>query len=152
MKCFDQPDADGVAICTACAKGICSACAVDLGRATVCRGRCEQEGRRIVDLRDFSFAQPSIQEAALRRADRTYVRSGMFYLAFGAVMTTTGIIWGRRLMFVTVMGALIAAFGAVNLLMARRKLQQQQFRLCAKCGYNVTGNTSGRCPECGFQV
>jgi hypothetical protein len=23
---------------------------------------------------------------------------------------------------------------------------------CAKCGYNLTGNVSGRCPECGTVV
>jgi hypothetical protein len=23
---------------------------------------------------------------------------------------------------------------------------------CRKCGYNLTGNTSGRCPECGTSV
>jgi len=24
--------------------------------------------------------------------------------------------------------------------------------LCLKCGYNLTGNTSGTCPECGTPI
>lgn len=24
-----------------------------------------------------------------------------------------------------------------------------QFPLCQRCGYNLTGNTTGKCPECG---
>ena len=26
------------------------------------------------------------------------------------------------------------------------------FDECAKCGYNLTGNVSGRCPECGWKL
>ncbi len=26
------------------------------------------------------------------------------------------------------------------------------FDVCTKCDYNLTGNTSGRCPECGWKL
>lgn len=30
-----------------------------------------------------------------------------------------------------------------------RRYRRRRKGLCLKCGYNLTGNTSGRCPECG---
>ncbi len=34
----------------------------------------------------------------------------------------------------------------------RRKARRRSCGLCAACGYNLTGNTSGACPECGTAV
>lgn len=34
----------------------------------------------------------------------------------------------------------------------RRALQRPPLGHCQKCGYNLTGNVSGRCPECGAPV
>lgn len=35
----------------------------------------------------------------------------------------------------------------------RRKLKHLRERgLCVRCGYNLTGNTTGTCPECGAAV
>jgi len=33
-----------------------------------------------------------------------------------------------------------------------RRLRRRMHGLCSKCGYNLTGNTSGICPECGTPV
>lgn len=33
-----------------------------------------------------------------------------------------------------------------------RRHRRQRKGLCLKCGYDLTGNTSGRCPECGEAV
>lgn len=35
-------------------------------------------------------------------------------------------------------------------LLQRRRRARRGF--CLKCGYNLTGNTSGRCPECGSEL
>lgn len=32
---------------------------------------------------------------------------------------------------------------------SRRRRQRRKRGLCVECGYNLTGNVSGRCPECG---
>lgn len=32
---------------------------------------------------------------------------------------------------------------------AARRLKPPQSRTCGQCGYDLTGNVSGRCPECG---
>ena len=34
----------------------------------------------------------------------------------------------------------------------RRERQWREHGLCPACGYNLTGNTSGVCPECGAQA
>jgi hypothetical protein len=33
-----------------------------------------------------------------------------------------------------------------------RRARRQRNRLCVQCGYNLTGNVSGRCPECGEAI
>jgi hypothetical protein len=35
---------------------------------------------------------------------------------------------------------------------ARRRRQRRQNGLCLACGYDLTGNVSGVCPECGTEV
>lgn len=43
--------------------------------------------------------------------------------------------------------------GAIGLWMGYRqhkgKRQDHHYGICSKCGYDLTGNVSGRCPECG---
>lgn len=34
----------------------------------------------------------------------------------------------------------------------RRRGDQGRTGMCRSCGYNLTGNTSGRCPECGAEI
>ena len=34
----------------------------------------------------------------------------------------------------------------------RRQLFEQGHPICIPCGYNLTGNDSGRCPECGWEI
>jgi hypothetical protein len=50
---------------------------------------------------------------------------------------------------------LAPAAGLLGALYIRRCLQQQSRRRqgeCLRCGYNLTGNVSGICPECGTPV
>ncbi|HEY3241815.1 MAG TPA: hypothetical protein VGM03_00560 [Phycisphaerae bacterium] len=34
----------------------------------------------------------------------------------------------------------------------RRSLNERGQAICVPCGYDLTGNTSGRCPECGASI
>ncbi len=124
MKCFNHPQIDAVGLCTACNRGLYADCAVDMERGLACKDRCEHEVRRLLDLRDFGFTQPHQQETKVRQMSA-----------------------GRaRAVLINVILAILAAFTG------RAKIRTDQFRLCPKCGYNVTGNTSGKCPECGYLV
>ena len=33
-----------------------------------------------------------------------------------------------------------------------RRYRRRRRNLCVQCGYNLTGNTSGRCPDCGTNI
>jgi len=61
-------------------------------------------------------------------------------------------VWGTPLMYglfvILPLGGLILSVG-VLLLQKRRFKDFEARRLCPTCGYNLTGNTSGVCPECG---
>ena len=113
--------------------------------------RCEREVRRLLDLRDFSFAQPNQQEAILNRSKHAYQRSGVFLLMLGVSLVAWGY-FDPTTTFIPVMGLVLLLYGVWTLLKSRPILRTDQFRLCPKCGYNITGNTSGQCPECGYQV
>jgi len=41
MKCFTHPETDAVGMCKNCYKGLCSACAADVGDGLACRDMCE---------------------------------------------------------------------------------------------------------------
>jgi hypothetical protein len=45
--------------------------------------------------------------------------------------------------------AAVAGLTLIPLIRRRRKLRED---LCSNCGYNLTGNVSGVCPECGTKV
>jgi len=45
--------------------------------------------------------------------------------------------------------ALLLAYPAIFVPRQARNLLRRKRGLCVKCGYNLTGNTSGICPECG---
>jgi len=56
--------------------------------------------------------------------------------------------------FVFQLGVMGLMFFAVwgLLLCARRKTARVTPGLCRECRYNLTGNTSGICPECGTPI
>src|SRR5207302_3023399 len=124
-----------VGLCASCWRGLCGECANTDGRMLACKGRCEQEVRRLADLRDFSFATPTKQQTLLTQAQRTRIVSGSFTLLIGAAICTFGILQpGMR--EIIVLGGLFGAMGIINLLLARSKARTDQFRLCPNCGYN----------------
>jgi hypothetical protein len=148
MKCFDHPETDAVAVCMVCGKGCCRACAADLGRVVCCKGRCEVEARRMTDLRDFSFAQPSMTESRMKWAAAAQTRGAAFIMLLGAAFMAFGAL-NPQFRIVIGLGALFSAYGLWILVRGRRRDESNQFRLCPHCGYNITGNTTGKCPECG---
>lgn len=50
--------------------------------------------------------------------------------------------------------ALLATYPLIVLIRspARRRRYRRKRGLCIQCGYDLTGNTSGRCPECAKEI
>ena len=45
-----------------------------------------------------------------------------------------------------------ALSNSVQIVLKRKPRPRDQSITCAACGYNLTGNVSGVCPECGMKV
>ena len=82
--------------------------------------------------------------------------SGLLFFVSGRVFVHHAVIaWqGRR--FNWIAAAIVnTAFGLVGMHLIYRELVRDQLAhrnargLCLACGYDLTGNTSGVCPECG---
>lgn len=62
---------------------------------------------------------------------------------------------GRTYMLGLPLWMMLLSLGWLPFLLVRNRLRSLRRRrrgLCLKCGYNLQGNTSGRCPECGTAV
>jgi hypothetical protein len=57
-----------------------------------------------------------------------------------------------RLRALAVNAALGAGAGLLAYLLTRPFMRGRRVGHCTKCGYDLTGNVSGRCPECGSAV
>lgn len=152
LKCFYHHDRDAVGTCHACLRGLCPDCAADLGRGLACKGRCEIEVRRLHDLRDFSLAQPGVQKQVLQKNKSMLTTMGLMMIAGAALIAIWEFLRIGRLGTGSGVAAFIGLFGALMLISGLRQPKDEQFRLCKNCGYNISRNTTNRCPECGFQT
>lgn len=66
-----------------------------------------------------------------------YTTSGFGYLIFGFVLILNGLQFFRS---------------ALKERYWRKQLDRRSCGFCPKCAYDLTGNCSGVCPECGTQV
>jgi uncharacterized membrane protein YedE/YeeE len=84
MRCFYHPDTDAVAGCKNCSRGLCTACAVDVGNGIACRGRCEEEVRALNRI----IAQNKL---AYEKARSAYWRTSLFYATLAVVFLMAGL-------------------------------------------------------------
>lgn len=154
MHCFTHPEIYAIGICLTCGRGVCRDCAAEAaaGRMVACRGRCELESKRLLDLRDFSFAQPSLQSQVLKRQQLAFRSSAVFLVLVGAVFIGAWMLHGARFQILAVLGSGMVLWGAFQLIRTWKPMNTDQFRLCPNCGYNVSRNTTGRCPECNWNL
>jgi hypothetical protein len=119
-------------------------------RGLACKDRCEHEVRRLLDLRDFSFTQPHQHESMIKRMSGSRARAVLVNLFLAIVFFATWYIYGHIIF--ALVGGMNCILAILSAFTGRQKIRTDQFRLCPKCGYNVTGNTTGKCPECGYLV
>jgi len=118
-----------------------------MDRGLACKNRCEPEVRRLLDLRDFSFSQPNYFVSGVRMMRNRYLRAGTINVLIGITFMVLWYVYGRSLF--GIIAAIPLIIGIWTLIQSRQRVSTDQFRLCPHCGYNMTGNTTGKCPECG---
>lgn len=106
-----------------------------------------------VEWNRFRLADMRSGQAILapRGVDFSVGRRSYFHLSFelpGVVGPTNILVWRAYLPLWFPFTLLFCATGLLWYLGRRRHLSGH----CQKCGYDLTGNVSGRCPECGTAV
>ena len=67
--------------------------------------------------------------------------------------TNTGRGWaGKTLAFPIWLPSMLFGLLTLFLFLRKRAWPRRRGTLCIRCGYNLTGNTSGVCPECGTRL
>ncbi|MDA8455694.1 hypothetical protein M4R22_13055 [Acidovorax sp. GBBC 3334] len=122
MKCFVHHGADAVGTCRACNKGLCPACAQDLGHSLCCRGDCEAKAHTL----HSQVAQNGVILAAQRRnrfiAPVFFIVAGALFIAFSSTSSRAGFGLG----FGTAFGLGFIAFGIVVGIAGHRHAKELQ--------------------------
>jgi rubrerythrin len=83
------------------------------------------------------------------------VGTGSFAIVFLVVCLPLSIVDGLPEIAIAAISAMFSSVVAVHVVRQRRR-ERSTMRMpanrCDKCGYDLTGNTSGVCPECGSAV
>ena len=89
MKCYYHSEADAVAVCKNCSKGLCRACAVDVGNGVACKDRCEDQVRSL-------NAMVEKGKAAYPRTAKAYYSNATVYALLGLLFIVSGLaFWSR---------------------------------------------------------
>ena len=116
MKCFYHGDAEAVAICKSCGRGICHECCAEIGTGAACRNRCEGDVEVINDMIQRN-------KSSFQKAGSAYTRSGVFLTALGLVFSAVGLYSvrdGHPQWFLLIMGVAFFIYGLSNFGLARR--------------------------------
>jgi len=123
MRCFYHHEKEAVGTCKSCGKGLCSDCAVDLGKGLACRERCEEEAKAVIQLIDRNIRLTGRTENVLQTGRRVRSSTAIFNLIIGIIFMAWGISDFDRVKFIFVLGICFAAFGAFGLVKWRDRKQ-----------------------------
>ena len=115
MKCFGHQDRDAVGECKSCGKGVCSDCAVDLGKGLACRDRCEDDVAALILLVENNTRITATTPAILRTNRQTYLWSAVFFIVMGGLFLGWGLFGEPQMLFIAIMGGVFMAYGFFTL-------------------------------------
>lgn len=112
MKCFYHHGLDAVGSCKACSKGLCPACAVDVGDGLACEHRCEDQVRAINGLMNRSIRLAPMSEHVYGRYPRGQFMAASFAIVAGVIFMMLGLdMRGTARLGITGMGVLVVMLG-----------------------------------------
>lgn len=120
MRCFDHRDSEAVGLCKSCGKGVCSACALDLGKGLACKGRCEEDVRALIGLIDRNIKLSPTTSRLIEASGSARTAGALFLLVCGAVFLVFGLLSHRRFDFAAILGACFIAYGAFAVWWSRK--------------------------------
>jgi hypothetical protein len=106
--------------------------------------------RRLLDLRDFWFSQPSHFVRKQRSDRKSNIIGATLGIGIGLALMVAWYISGQ--VTFGIIGAFPVIICLCSIVWGGKRTRLDQFRLCPTCGFNLTGNTTGKCPECGGLV
>lgn len=114
MECYTHAGAVAVGACKNCGKGVCRACAVDVGNGLACPGACEAEVRALNQIVQRN-------KTSHQKAGHAYAQIALFYIVAGTLFLTGGLLNWRGLRWMLVpAGLLLLVAAAIHFMTGRR--------------------------------
>jgi hypothetical protein len=113
MKCYYHHDRDAVALCFWCNRGLCPACACEVGDRLACRDRCEAAVERAIRIGEESSRMVEQSEPA--NLVVRFVNFGLtaFVLIAGLLVSALGYTRWSDAPAILLMGGVLIVFGLV---------------------------------------
>jgi hypothetical protein len=118
VRCHYHRDVEAVASCKNCSRGLCDACAVDVGNGLACRNRCEGEVRALNEMIERN-------KAAYTKTSGAYVRTAGFYGVLAAMLFIAAAVDWRGLRWMLVPAGAVCAFAGYLHYSTGRKFVQR---------------------------
>ncbi len=116
MRCFYHQDKEAVGSCRSCGKGLCSECALDLGKGLACRSRCEEDVRAVIQLVERNIKMEPAASRLIQAGGSARLAAALFYLVCGGTFFFFGFLNDERFIFAMVLGGCLMAYGVFALL------------------------------------
>lgn len=157
MKCFYHDDRDAIGICKSCGRGLCRECCFEFRKGLACRGRCEDDAAAVASLIEQSVEWQPWNVAVLRSQRRVSKRYGPIAIILGIIMGLVALLGDTDAGTRTVSAVMAFLFVTLGGILLRRgrfmpTISKHALGHCAHCDYDLKGNTSGVCPECGERL
>ena len=111
MLCFYHQDQEAVGTCKSCGKGICNDCAVDLGKGLACKGRCEADVGKLIELIDRNIQLSPRTMQAVRQMRGGVFAQASFLIVMGGVFLYVAATRNAIASFPGYMGMIFLAYG-----------------------------------------
>jgi hypothetical protein len=90
MNCFYHQTTPAIGVCKSCGKGVCPACAVDLGKGLACFKRCEENAHALIQYIDHSIERAPYYDKLTKSARSSRFSGAIFLVIFGLIMVSVG--------------------------------------------------------------